>query len=74
MKTQKEKRKRVLLIAGVAFAVLVGLMIVSDFVLDKVADRVIDRLSKDYSPSPYGPGLDPDKVPMTKIHNRFEPD
>ena len=64
------KSKQVLLIVVGAFAVIMGLMIVGDFVVDKVADRVIDKLSKDYCPSPYGPGLDPDKVPVTTFHNR----
>jgi len=30
--------------------------------IDKTADRVINKLKKDYSPSPYGPGFDPDKI------------
>lgn len=33
-----------------------------EILVRKVTNRVIDRLQKDYSPSPYGPGLDPDKV------------
>lgn len=32
------------------------------FLIDKAAERVIEKLQKDYSPSPYGPGLDPDKM------------
>jgi hypothetical protein len=40
----------------------VGAVFVGDFVVDKVADRVIEKLQKEYSPSPYGPGIDPDKV------------
>lgn len=37
--------------------------------VDKVADRVIQKLQKDYSPSPYGPGIDPDKLDLSKISN-----
>jgi len=37
--------------------------------VDKVADRVIHKLQKDYSPSPYGPGIDPDKLDISKISN-----
>ena len=33
--------------------------------IDVVADRVIQKLEKEYSPSPYGPGLDPDRVDVT---------
>jgi hypothetical protein len=45
------------------FVMFVG----GNFVLDKVADRVIQRLQRDYSPSPYGPGFDPDKIDMNKV-------
>ncbi len=36
--------------------------VISKVVIDKAADRVIEKLEKGYSPSPYGPGFDPDKV------------
>lgn len=39
-----------------------GLFLGSKFLLNKVADKVIEKLQKEYSPSPYGPGFDPDKV------------
>lgn len=45
--------------------VVVGLG--SKFVVDKVADRVIQKLQKEYSPSPYGPGIDPDKLDVEKM-------
>jgi hypothetical protein len=46
-----------------AFTLLnVGGLLVGNLLINKAADRVIQRLQKDYSPSPYGPGLDPDKV------------
>ena len=45
----------VFLVGGLGF-------VATEVVVDKVADRVIERLKQDYSPSPYGPGLDPDKV------------
>lgn len=34
----------------------------SGFIIHKTTDKVIEKLQKEYSPSPYGPGLDPDKV------------
>jgi hypothetical protein len=40
----------------------VGAFFVGKVVIDRAADRVIQKLQKDYSPSKYGPGLDPDKV------------
>ena len=39
----------------------------SKFLVDKIADRVIQKLQKEYSPSPYGPGIDPDKLDAEKL-------
>ena len=51
--------------------ILTVLMIVvgigSKVLVDKVADRVIQKLQKEYSPSPYGPGIDPDKLDPEKL-------
>jgi hypothetical protein len=40
----------------------IGAFVLGKVIVDRAADRVIQKLQKDYSPSPYGPGLDPDKV------------
>lgn len=40
----------------------IGAFLLGKVVIDKAADRVIQKLQKEYSPSPYGPGLDPDRV------------
>jgi len=51
-------KKYGLMLAAVAiFSVVAG-----NILVDKVADKVIEKLEKPYSPSPYGPGLDPDKL------------
>jgi hypothetical protein len=54
--------------------VVVGLVVVllavgfgGKFVIDRIADKVIQKLQKEYSPSPYGPGFDPDKVDAEKL-------
>lgn len=54
--------------------VIIGLTVVILFAgfggksfVSKVADQVIEKLQKDYSPSPYGPGIDPDKLDVEKI-------
>jgi hypothetical protein len=44
----------------------VSVFFVGKVVIDKAADTVIERLEKDYSPSPYGPGFDPDKVEVVR--------
>ena len=50
---------------------LTGAMLVfgigGKILVDRVADVVIEKLKKDYSPSPYGPGIDPDKIDVTKL-------
>ena len=40
----------------------IGTYLCLGVMVDKTADRVIEKLQKEYSPSPYGPGIDPDKV------------
>lgn len=35
--------------------------------VDKVSDRVIEKLKMEYSPSPYGPTINPDNVDLNKI-------
>lgn len=38
-----------------------------NFIVDKISDRVIKKLQRDYSPSPYGPTIDPDKLDMQQV-------
>ena len=49
--------------------ILVGMS--SKFFVDKIADRVIQKLQKEYSPSPYGPGIDPDKLDPDKLKKKL---
>ncbi len=47
----------------VVFALVFGgLYVGGNLVIDKVCDRVIEKLQREYSPGPYHPGFDPDKV------------
>ena len=48
-------------------ALLLFLVLGNKIVIDKVADRVIQKLQKEYSPSPFAPGFDPDKIDVNKI-------
>jgi hypothetical protein len=51
----------------IGLALVVGsVFAITHLLVDKVANKVIERLQKDYSPSPYGPGFDPDKVTPPK--------
>lgn len=52
-----------IILAVVAFTLLLaGGLGVKYYLVDKVADTVIERLQKPYTPGPYGPGVDPDKI------------
>lgn len=43
---------------------LVAVLFVNNLVLtNKITNRVLDSLKRDYVPGPYEPGFDPDKVP-----------
>jgi hypothetical protein len=55
--------KNILRIAAIVMVSLVfGSMIFGGIILDRLADKVIERMEKPYSPSPYGPGLDQDRL------------
>lgn len=55
------KNKFLWVVALITFVNLFAFM-GGKLVVNKAADEVIERLRQDYSPSPYGPGLDPDKL------------
>lgn len=57
--------------------VVIGLGIAMVFIIfgekiliDKIADRVVKKLQKEYSPSPYGPGFNPDLIDMDKVQKK----
>jgi hypothetical protein len=62
------------LVVGLAMF-LFFLNIFSDKIVDKIverhykeiADEVVKKLQKEYCPSPYGPGIDPDKIDINKF-------
>ena len=60
------------------FWILIGITIfnISAFLLgksiiEKAADRAIQKLQKEYSPSPYGPGVDPDKLDIEGMKQHY---
>jgi hypothetical protein len=61
----QDNKWKVIIFSVIGVLLLVGLG--GNFLLDKIADRVIQRLQKEYSPSPYGPGFDPDKISFDKF-------
>lgn len=47
----------------VAFALIFGVCVFgSNVLIKKVSEKVIQQIQRDYTPGPYSPGFDPDKV------------
>lgn len=55
-------KNKLFVVAAAFFAFNMMIFVGGKFVVNKAADEVIERLERNYSPSPYGPGLDPDRV------------
>lgn len=54
------------IVAGLTVAMLL-IGVGGKVFIDKIADVVVEKLKQKYSPSPYGPGIDPDKIDMEKV-------
>lgn len=72
MKKKNNNNKIIIVIAVVLGVALIGFQ-GCDMFMNKIADRVIEKLEKDYSPSPYGPGLDPDRVDVNAFARPQQP-
>lgn len=59
-----ESNKTGLIVAAVLGAVIVFGSVFLDFMTDKV----VEKLQKKHCPSPYGPGVDPDKMDISMFH------
>lgn len=57
-------------VAGLLVFFNVLLFVGSKIIIDKSAEAVIEKLEKEYSPSPYGPGFDPDTITPETIRRR----
>jgi hypothetical protein len=66
-----KNNKWVWIIVGVTIfnVVLFGM---SELIVRRTTNKVIERLQKEYSPSPYGPGVDPDKVNPDAFRRKVE--
>jgi hypothetical protein len=59
--------KENLTLISLVLALLLGTLVVNNvFLTERITQKVIDRLKRDYVPGPYEPGFDPDKVPPRK--------
>jgi len=50
-------------------AVVAVLFLGGGKITDKIADKVIEKLHKEYTPGPYGPSFDPDKIDPNTFRN-----
>jgi hypothetical protein len=41
---------------------LVGVFVGGPVLIDRITQKVINKMQKEYSPGPYAPGFDPDRV------------
>jgi hypothetical protein len=55
-------RNKLIWVVGIILLFNLSLFAFTKVIAAKVKAEVISELQKDYSPSPYGPGLDPDKT------------
>lgn len=46
---------------------LLSIKFIDKVLLEKMSDRVVQKLIQEYSPSPYGPSVDPDKIDVNKL-------
>lgn len=46
---------------------LLSIKFIDKVLLEKVSSRVAEKLIQEYSPSPYGPSVDPDKIDTNKL-------
>ena len=54
-------------IVAACLLTLVVSVLINFLTTDRIAERVIQKLKRDYVPGPYEPGFDPDKVPPGSI-------
>lgn len=59
-------QERLLTVVLFLFALISALFVNNYFLVDKVTNKVIENLKREYVPGPYEPGFDPDKVPPLK--------
>jgi len=56
------------LLAACLLTLITSVLFNTFFMSDKLAERVIHKLKREYVPGPYEPGFDPDKVPPRSMN------
>ena len=52
----------ILMILATIVTTLFIVVLASNLLVDKISDKVIQELKRTYTPGPYDPGFDPDKL------------
>lgn len=65
-----KENKNIFLILVVGILVL---MISYPLIENRIITKVIDKLKKEYSPGPYAPGFDPNKIDSNFFDNNNQP-
>jgi hypothetical protein len=55
--------KNYLALITAVVSIIFGVVLVNNLMIDKITNKVIDQLKREYTPGPYDPGFDPGKVP-----------
>ena len=65
------KNNKLAWIALVFIFLNLTVLLMSKFIVERTTNEVIQRLKQNYSPSPYGPSFDPDKVSPDHLRVNF---
>lgn len=55
-------QNKILIVSSIILGLLLVVLLGNELLVNRISDRVIEQLKRDYVPGPYDPGFDPDKV------------
>jgi hypothetical protein len=64
-------QNKILIIASVILGLLLVVLLGNELLINKISNRVIEQLKRDYVPGPYDPGFDPDKVNPSVFRSEY---
>lgn len=62
MKNKEKMQNKILIVSSVILGLILAVFLANKVLVNVIADRVVEKLQRDYVPGPYDPGFDPDKV------------
>lgn len=57
-----QENKNLLMATIGLFLILIAVFLGKDLLIQKITKEVVEELKREYTPGPYAPGFDPDKV------------